>query len=653
MSKKIDNDINIEESFDTVNPEFFKKKDNLELNSNNKEKKSSRKYGLTLAIISVVFLIISLSSITFNVINIRLDELTKILGYISKAQEGNRSLHMLVRYFQVTQRLSSVGEEDEMNNNLSEVAMASVLPQVDFKKLEKKIEEDSLFDDITNAIIDGIRFMIGKSARSVNDSLLDNPRIQQAYIEERGRKWDSALDLYMNFMKEYKEALSPEEKAFLELHIAFCNAQKSLFSDAIVFLDGIIAADLVSDNMQTGKNDTQEVAVKLKNILEGLLEEQKKIKNEKDLLIKGISFYKIADYVHSIETLRNFKKNIDSDSFYSSSKELKRNALDEADYYIARALEELGKMDEAAKTYNKLIEKKSSFAARSMQRVVINKEVYKSNDKNLMKAFRSIEKKDKDFLQQVRQIARTEQDTQRGNKANNYSSMPKTSTPNILKNINKTITNVNTFSSNTGSKANVTKNIATQKQTSTAKIQQAKESGKNIGSASNQKVANTTPTPAPKPKITKPAPTPKTTAPKPAPVKREATKTKAPAPKPRPNPTPAPTPKPTAPKAAPTSLNKVSKITRMEKASEKIIRTEKMRVTEINMSTNGNNSNNINLTEVKSDIILGVTKSIGPSMKGVQSIDDPGTRILIPKRDAKDVIRDIPIDKIKNIKDSK
>jgi len=655
VPEDIENNENIDESIDnSVNPEYLKKSNNLnDANDNNKPK--DKKIGLTIAIIGVILIMLSLTAITFNVINIRLSELTQVLGLISKAQEGNKSLHMLVRYFQVTQRLSSVGEEDEENNNLAEVAMATVLPNVDYEKeLNKKVEDPSLLDAVTHKIIVGIRFLIGKNERATGESILDNPLIQQAYVSERGRLWDKSLQLYMNFIKENMESLSLEEKAFLELHIAYCNAQKSEFKSAIAYLDGIEKADLKPDNMTTGKNDTQEVAIKLKNILEGLLIEQEKINKETDLLVKGESYFNIADYINSISTLETFKSTINKFEFYNSTPQIRKEALEQADYYIARSLEELGKLDKAAKIYDKLIKNESTFANRAMQRVIINKEVYKTQNQTLTTTFKKIQKdkKNDDFLKQVTQLTRTEQDVKKGAKGQSIpssSSMRTARSPSTLINkfSTKVISNVNSFTNTTKSAAAVTSNINTQKAKSEVKIQQAAQTGKSTGGATALKKTAEVKMAPPTPKVAPPTPKP-TTAVKPPTPKVE--KPKPPRAAPAIKEPKVQTPNVSVPTQQPQiTMKDLNKVTRLETKTETIAKEEKIDVIEVKLDMEKPKKTSLS-EPIIDGTFIGLEKSEGPVMKGIQTFDDPDIKLLIPKRKANEVTRSIPVDKIKEAK---
>ena len=610
-----------EDTFDPVN---LRKPDILD---EEKTEIKERKSSLTIAIISVIIIMASLVVITFNVIDIRLNELSKALSVISKAQEGNKSLHMLVRYFQATQKISATTQQDDENNNLTEVAMATVLPDVDFNKLNKEIETPSYIDEVTYTILDGIRFLIGKSKRKSGDSLLNSPVIQKAYIYERKRDWDNALKLYNDFVKNLIDRLTPEEKAFVDLHLAFCKAQKSEFKPAIADLNGIIKTKLEADNLTTGKNDTQEVAIKLKNILESLLDERERIQKETDLLKKGKEYYDITDYKNTIITLELFKNTINQYEKYKEP-QIRQNAIERADFYLARAYEELGKSDKSAKIYTKLIKKNSKYSEKASQRMIMMGTIYNSKSK-IVKNYVKKQNNDKNsFLNKVKRITQTENELKKTHNtadSKNFASTPRPT--NILKQVTKSVTNVKTFTTSASTKTGVTKNITKQKQVKQVKIQKA--------------TTNTPKAPTPKPKVVAPKPAPKP-------------KVKAPAPKPKVK-TPAPKPKvkAPAPKPAPVLDNKMASITKLEQAERKIVKIKKttkaVSVMEMEIRKK---SNRIKGTKnFKKDFIYGIKKSESPNTKGY-SIIGKGKKInvIVPRESTKEIIKDIPI---KDLKESK
>ncbi len=322
-----------------INVNFKKPHQNVqEIKATDKDVSKQKEGGLTVFIVIIVAFIIVFFILVTNFVNIRMKEINTSLNYISKVQEGNQSIHMLLKYFQILKKTKNIGKEGVEE----EVVDPLEGRKISFSSSEdEKIVKEGILDKMTRYLINGIRFFMGKKGRNQNKSFLEDRQLREAYAYELQQKYTAALEIYDGILPTAEN--QPKLKSYLLLHTAFCTAAQG----GNKIQDGIDQfKELLEYNNSLPKDERDKDSVKIALQLLSLLNEIKKriesVKGEKDLLKRGRLLINLTQFQEGVETLNQFVSQESRDH-------------DQAYYYMGTASEGIGDYERASEVYKRVV----------------------------------------------------------------------------------------------------------------------------------------------------------------------------------------------------------------------------------------------------------------------------------------------------------
>jgi hypothetical protein len=328
------------------------------LSTNNNKHAGSK--GLVVAIVIILIIISFFGFITWSVIEIRSQEIDDISNLISKSQQGNRSLHMLVKFFQIYENLKNKEQTNE--NTTQELIYNTTIPIESIQNIDQD-KQEQFFEPFVKEIIKFIDGLLGiennASKNFYNDILL-----RQAYIKERNRLYSESIEYFQQFLQE-NPGIGDSLKADIFLHIGFNHAVQNNFEQARNSFREVYR--LTDEN-----SDTHKTAIRIEAIMNKLekaqLENEKRIeelKSDEELNIDKLiatynSLINTNDYNRIISLAPEFiNKNLNKVEEETPLEDKWRIANSAVYYYWGRALEEQGgedNIDEALKKYRKTID---------------------------------------------------------------------------------------------------------------------------------------------------------------------------------------------------------------------------------------------------------------------------------------------------------
>ncbi len=330
---------------------------NLSTTNNNKHVGSK---GLIVAIIIILIIISFFGFITWSVIEIRSQEIDDISNLISKSQQGNRSLHMLVKFFQIYENLKNKEQTNE--NTTQELIYNTTIPIESIQNIDQD-KQEQFFEPFVKEIIKFIDGLLGIE-NNVSKNFYNDILLRQAYIKERNRLYSESIEYFQQFLQE-NTGIGDSLKADIFLHIGFNHAVQNNFEQARNSFREVYR--LTDEN-----SDTHKTAIRIEAIMNKLekaqLENEKRIeelKSDDELNIDKLiatynSLINTNDYNRIISLAPEFiNKNLNKVEEETPLEDKWRIANSAVYYYWGRALEEQGgedNIDDALKKYRKTID---------------------------------------------------------------------------------------------------------------------------------------------------------------------------------------------------------------------------------------------------------------------------------------------------------
>lgn len=248
--------------------------ESIEENENEEEYKKKLKGGSAGLIIAIVIITIVMgffAFITWSVIDIRSSEINNISDMISKSQQGNRSLHMLVKFNSILEKLENPQRVETIQDITKELITNYSIP-IESIESEEKETKQRFMEPFTRTIIAFIDSLLGIQNTASGKGFTDSIILRKAYIEERNSNFKESINLFNQFLEENPN-VDNNLKADIYLHIGYINALQNVFNEAYKYFNLVI-------ELANPDSDTYYVASEIKSILERI--EERREANEKD-----------------------------------------------------------------------------------------------------------------------------------------------------------------------------------------------------------------------------------------------------------------------------------------------------------------------------------------------------------------------------------
>ena len=336
-----------------------------------------------------IFLVVLLLVLTvlFNIglIDIRIEEMSYLLGKIASGQDVSNSLGIIGKYELIKRRMQ-YGEQSNSNYELEAKVQALTSGE---KISEKPVTWQKTLSRVpVRFTLNVIRAMLGKEIINLKqeDKILNVLEI--GYFWERNRKYFEAIKVYDQVLTQ--SSVPPEIKAAVMIHKAFCHSMLSEYEIAKRMYEHVIS---VYPNTEAGM-----LAWRLLDFIQSMEKQRAGLEVEKmSFFDKAHQFYLLMDYRNSIKYFSIFLQGKAPDSL-----------VWEATFYKGRSHEELGESEEAMAEYQKVIrgDKNRVWAKQANRRMLMMGEFYEQKKQVSDEAKRQLALyQDQGFANNVEQYA--------------------------------------------------------------------------------------------------------------------------------------------------------------------------------------------------------------------------------------------------------
>jgi TonB family protein len=336
-----------------------------------------------------IFLIVILLAFTalFNIglIDIRIEEMSYLLGKIASGQDVSNSLGILGKYELIKRRMQ-YGEESNSSYELE----AKVQALTSGEKIAEKPGswKRTVYRVPVRFTLNVIRVMLGKEIINLKEEDKILNVLEIGYFWERNRKYSEAIKVYDQVLGQSN--VRPEIKAAVMIHKAFCHSMLSEYEISKRTYERVIS---VYANTEAGV-----LAWKLLDFIASMEKQRSGLELEKmSFFDKAHQFYLLMDYRNSIKYFSIFLQGKAPDSL-----------VWEATFYKGRSHEELGESEEAMAEYQKIIrnDKTRMWAKQANRRMLMMGEFYEQKKQISDEARRQLALyQDQGFASKVEQYA--------------------------------------------------------------------------------------------------------------------------------------------------------------------------------------------------------------------------------------------------------
>ncbi len=301
------------------------------------------------------------------IIQYRMDEYNRAMETLSQSYNSSHALNMLARFELINKRRNQPEEDDAaMEMRMQSLASGKLLAD-DGKR-------EDLKSRIIGAAIGAVGFILGKKKTAATVPKLVQRDLEAAYFFERSRKYDKAIAIYSESLKD--ENLSNDVAATLLLHRGFCYGLTGDYKHAKEDYDR--AARLVPESEEA------HVASRLREMTQALEDQVALAKSSQSTPAQaGKQLFLLANYAEAAKSLAKAIANPATDSV----------SRIQSRYLYGRSQEELGQDSDAVLTYRQLMQgdPSSEEAKKANRRLYVLGKFY-SNDEELAKtALKKIE----------------------------------------------------------------------------------------------------------------------------------------------------------------------------------------------------------------------------------------------------------------------
>jgi TonB family protein len=295
------------------------------------------------------------------IIQYRMDEYNRAMETLSQSYNSSHALNMLARFELINKRRNQPEEDDAaMEMRMQSLASGKLL-------IEDGKRED-LKSRIIGAAIRTVGIILGKKRVAAAVPKVVQRDLEAAYFFERSRKYDKAIAIYSEGIKD--QGLSNDVSATLLLHRGFCYGLTGDYRHAKEDYDRVAA--LVPESEEA------HVAARLKEMTQGLEDQVALAKSSQSTPAQaGKQLFLLANYAEAAKSLAKAIANPATDSV----------SRIQSRYLYGRSQEELGQDSDAVLTYRQLMQGSpaSEEAKKANRRLYVLGKFY-SNDEELAKA---------------------------------------------------------------------------------------------------------------------------------------------------------------------------------------------------------------------------------------------------------------------------
>jgi len=303
--------------------------------------------------------ILTLLAITvfFNVglIDIRMQEISYLLGKIAANQDIPMSLGIVAKYELIKKRML-YGEQNDENYELE--AKIQALTSGDQFQKQQNIWKSKITRVPIRIVLNIIRLSIGKPIISMKEDDKQLKVLEIGYFWERNRKYQEAIGVYNDVLN--KQSIDPELQSAVMIHKAFCHSMLSEYEASKHIYETIIS---LYSNTEAGI-----LSWKLLDFIQSM-ERQRSLLEKKSLsdFDKAKQFYLLMDYRNAVKYFSVFLQENATSS-----------AMNEVLFYKGRSHEELGEGEEAMLSYQRIIreDKTRIWAKQANRRMLMIGEFY-------------------------------------------------------------------------------------------------------------------------------------------------------------------------------------------------------------------------------------------------------------------------------------
>jgi TonB family protein len=327
------------------------------------------------------------ATVFFNIglIDIRMEEMSYLLGKIAARQDIPMSLGIVAKYELIKKRML-YGEENDDGYELE--AKIQALTSGDQFPKQQTIWKNRITRIPVRIILNAIRFSLGKPIINTKeeDELLKV--LELGYFWERSRKYQEAIKVYDEVLE--KKTIQPDLQAAVMIHKAFCHSMLSEYEVSKHIYERIIT--LYSNT------DAGILSWKLLDFIQSM-ERQRSDLERKSLsdFEKAKQFYLVMDYRNAVKHYSLFLQE-------NTASPAKFEVL----FFKGRSHEELGEGEEAMFSYQQIIrdDKTRQWAKQANRRMLMMGEFYDQKRQLADQAKKQLEAyQDQGFMDNIRNYA--------------------------------------------------------------------------------------------------------------------------------------------------------------------------------------------------------------------------------------------------------
>jgi TonB family protein len=334
----------------------------------------------------IVILLILTVGFTFDVSDIRLEELNYLLGKVDASQDVSNTLGIIGKYELIKKRME--GGEQNINNYQLEAKIAALMSGEQLSS-DKNIWKKQVYRVPVKFVLNVIRLTLGKPIINPKEEDKIYHILEIGYFWERNRKYNEANKVYNQVLS--MQALPPDIQAAVLVHKAFCHSMLSEYDISKAVYEKVIN---LYPNTEAGT-----LSWKLLAFIESMEGERTKLEGESlSDFDKAKQFYLLMNYRNSIKYY----------SIFLSGKQ-PEEMLIEARYYKGRAHEELGETEEAIAEYSRVIrdDKSRQWAKEANRRMLMLGEFYEQRKQIAEEAKKQLAAyQDMAFMNKVQEYAK-------------------------------------------------------------------------------------------------------------------------------------------------------------------------------------------------------------------------------------------------------
>ncbi|MFP4416700.1 MAG: tetratricopeptide repeat protein, partial [Chitinispirillaceae bacterium] len=281
----------------------------------------------------ILILLLVTVTVVFNIgsIDIRMQEISYLLGKVADNTGASRSLGIVAKYELIKRRI----EQGEAN--YEDYELEAKIQTLMAGERTEGIEEEKKYILPVRMVLNVIRTILGKEIINPKEENKIFHVLEIGYFWERTRRYTEAIKIYNDVLG--MNDIEKDIRAYVLVHKAFCHSMMSEYESAKSIYERVIN--------HYPNTDAGILSWKLLDFIQSIeAQRQKVLKHNLSQLEKAKQFYLLMDYRSAIKHYSTF---------------LRSNAeganVAEARFFKGRSHEELGEIQEALIEYRFLTNK--------------------------------------------------------------------------------------------------------------------------------------------------------------------------------------------------------------------------------------------------------------------------------------------------------